>query len=187
MNDFGIPAEVEANVTKFSRALALQFYKFVRSDADEIENSIWEFYQSLLRNEKIDESKWQGPLYPGDDVFVDIQGRTHQAECYQIIHHVWQIKNRGNQEWHDRRLVLKNGNKIHPRPRETTIPVHDLLPGKYIKISTDIDARGFEGNFECEWEMQDKDGNNCFPNHKWDFNVMIRVEFGRKDGGVNSE
>lgn len=56
-------------------------------------------------------------------------------------------------------------------------------PGEHIKIATDIDARGFEGEYECRWEMQDANGENCFPNKRWDFNIRIHVAFNAMAGG----
>ena len=46
-----------------------------------------------------------------------------------------------------------------------------------LKIATDINAGGFEGKFDCKWEMQDANGENCFPNYTWDFNIQISVTF----------
>jgi hypothetical protein len=66
---------------------------------------------------------------------------------------------------------------------DKVIPVPDTDPGGFTKIVADIDARGFEGNFECKWEMQDADGVNCFPNKRWDFNIRFQVTFHTSDEG----
>jgi hypothetical protein len=34
-----------------------------------------------------------------------------------------------------------------------------------------------------KWEMQDTDGENCFPNHRLEFNIRINVIFHTSDGG----
>ena len=100
-----------------------------------------------------------------------------------LYRHLDNQRNQGTCEWHDRKLVLVNQTETHPRPAQTVIPVPDTGPGEFTKIATDIDARGFEGNFDCKWEMQDADGENCFPNKRWDFNIRIQVTFHTSDEG----
>lgn len=183
MASFGIPDDAKVRQTEFARALAVQFSQFVRSDEDDVGNNVWEIYQTLLRGEIITADDIRGPRYAGDDAFVELNGRSIQTNCYEIIHHEWKLQNCGTCEWHDRKLVLVNQTEIHPRPAQTVIPVPDTGPGEFTKIATDIDARGFEGNFECKWEMQDADGENCFPNKRWDFNIRIQVTFHTSDEG----
>ena len=183
MAAFGIPANTDSDLEKFVKSLAVQFNLLVTSPADDVDNSIWSVYHTLLQGKEIKKEDLHGPRYAGDNVVVDTSGKRHDAACYEIVHHTWSIQNRGNKEWHGRRLVLTNGDEIRPRPKQTALPLPDLKPGEYTKIATDIDARGFEGNFECKWEMQDTDGENCFPNHKWDFNIRIHVMFHTSVGG----
>lgn len=183
MAKFGIPSGAEQDKTNFAHALAAQFSRFVTTPVDDVDNVVWEFYQSLLVGQLISADDISGPRYAGDDVLVEFGGRRHEADCYEIIHHEWKLQNRGTREWHDRKLVLVNQVEIHPRPLKTVIPVQDTRPGEFTKIATDIDARGFEGNFECKWEMQDADGENCFPNKRWDFNIRIQVTFHTSDEG----
>lgn len=183
MASFGIPDNAKVRQTEFARALAVQFSQFVRSDEDDVENNVWEIYQTLLRGEIITADDIRGPRYAGDDAFVELNGRSIQTNCYETIHHEWKLQNCGTCEWHDRKLVLVNQTEIHPRPAQTVIPVPDTGPGEFTKIATDIDARGFEGNFECKWEMQDADGENCFPNKRWNFNIRIQVTFHTSDEG----
>ena len=183
MASFGIPDDAEVRQTEFARALAVQFSQFVRSDEDDVENNVWEIYQTLLRGEIITADDIRGPRYAGDDAFVELNGRSIQANCYETIHHEWQIQNSGRVPWHDRKLVLMNGKEIRPRPVDEVVPLPDTAPGDHIKIATDIEARGIEGNFECKWEMQDADGQNCFPNKRWDFNTTILVKFQPSDKG----
>lgn len=183
MAEFGIPSGAEQDKTNFAHALAAQFSLFVTTPADDVDNAVWEMYQTLLVGQPISADDISGPRYAGDDVLVEFGGRRHEADCYEIIHHEWKLQNRGTREWHDRKLVLVNQAEIHPRPLKTVIPVPDTRPGEFTKIATDIDARGFEGNFECKWEMQDADGENCFPNKRWDFNIRIQVTFHTSDEG----
>ncbi len=183
MASFGVPNDAEVRQAEFARALAVQFNQFVRSDEDDVENNIWGIYQTLLRGETITADDIRGPRYAGDDAFVELNGRSIQANCYETIHHEWRIQNNGRIHWHDRKLVLTNGNEIRPRPVNEVVPIPDTDPGDYIKIATDIEARGIEGIFECKWEMQDADGQNCFPNKRWDFNTTIQVKFQPSDEG----
>lgn len=71
---------------------------------------------------------------------------------------------------------------IHPRPAKTVIPVLDTRSGKFTGIAMDIEARGFEGDFECKWEKLDADGENCFPSKRLEFNISIRVTFNAAAG-----
>ncbi|MCI6674711.1 MAG: NBR1-Ig-like domain-containing protein [Spirochaetaceae bacterium] len=183
MAEFGIPSGAQLDKAKFAHALAAQFSLFVATPGDDVDNVVWEMYQTLLAGQQISADDISGPRYAGDDVLVEFGGRRHEADCYEIIHHEWKLQNRGTCEWNDRKLVLVNQTEIHPRPLKTVIPVLDTGPGKFTKIATDIDARGFEGNFECNWEMQDADGENCFPNKRWDFNIRIQVTFHTSDEG----
>lgn len=183
MAEFGIPSGAEQDKAKFAHALAAQFGLFVTTPGDDVDNAVWERYQTLLVGQPISTDDISGPRYAGDDVLVEFGDRRHEADCYEIIHHEWKLQNRGTCEWHDRKLVLVNQTEIHPRPLKTVIPVRDIRPGEFTKIATDIDARGFEGNFDCKWEMQDADGENCFPNKRWDFNIRIQVTFHTSDEG----
>lgn len=183
MAEFGIPSGAEQDKAKFAHVLAAQFSLFVTTPGDDVDNAVWEMYQTLLAGQPISADDISSPRYAGDDVLVEFVGRRHEADCYEIIHHEWKLQNRGTCEWHDRKLVLVNQAEIHPRPLKTVIPVLDTGPGEFTKIATDIDTRGFEGNFECKWEMQDSDGENCFPNKQWDFNIRIQVTFHTPDEG----
>lgn len=150
MAEFGIPSVAEQDKAKFAHALAAQFSLFVTTPGDDVDDAVWEMYQTLLAGQPISADDISGPRYAGDDVLVEFGGRRHEADCYEIIHHEWKLQNRGTREWHGRKLVLVNQAEIHPRPVQTVIPVPDTGPGEFTKIATDIDARGFEGNFECK-------------------------------------
>jgi len=183
MAELGIPAGAVQDKGKFCRALAAQFSLFVMSQDDDVDDAIWGMYQTLLEGQPISAEDISGPRYAGDDVYVEFGDKHHEADCYEIVHHEWNLQNRGKVPWRNRKLVLVNQADIHPQPIDTVIPVPDTNPGEFTKIATDIDARGFEGNFECKWEMQDADGENCFPNKRWDFNIRIQVTFHTSDEG----
>lgn len=183
MAEFGIPSGAAQNKDKFSRALAAQFSLFVTSQDDDVDDAVWEMYQTLLAGQPISADDISGPRYAGDEVYVEFEGKQQEADCYEIVHHEWKLQNCGKVHWKNRRLVLVNQAEIHPRPVDTIVLVPDTAPGEFIKIATDIDARGFEGDFECKWEMQDANGENCFPNKRWDFNIRIKVTFQPETGG----
>ena len=177
MSEFGVPAGEEADKDKFSKALSIQFGRFVISTELGISNDVWQIYQSLLNGEEISSKDIRGPRYSGDAAGVFVESKQISANCYEDIRCVWSIQNRGEREWHGRKLVLVNADEIQPEIMRTVIPIPDTSPNETIKIATNINAGGFEGTFDCKWEMQDADSENCFPNYIWDFNIQIRVTF----------
>ena len=177
MVEFGIPTGVDADIKKFAKALSVQFGHFVISAESDVSNDVWQIYQSLLNGEDVNPRDMRGPRYFGDAAVVFLESKQIAANCYERLHYVWSIQNRGNQEWHGRKLVLVNADEIYPEIMQTVIPIPDARPNETIKIATDINAGGFEGKFDCKWEMQDADGENCFPNYTWDFNIQICVTF----------
>ncbi len=72
---------------------------------------------------------------------------------------------------------------MSPSVSEMEINIPETVPGEIIKITTSFLVRGMEGKFNCIWEMQDSDGNNCFPNYRWMFNVTIETFFEHNHGG----
>ena len=177
MADFGVPTGTEADKNKFAKALSIQFGRFVISTEPDISNDVWQIYQSLLNGEEISPNEIKGSRYSGDAAGVFSESKQISANCYESFRYVWNIQNRGKQEWHGRKLVLVNADEIYPEIMQTVIPIPDTRPNETIKIATDINAGGFEGKFDCKWEMQDADGENCFPNYTWDFNIQISVTF----------
>lgn len=175
--DFGIPTGTKVDKDKFAKALSMQFGRFVISTESDISNDVWQIYQSLLNGEEISPNEIKGPRYSGDAAGVFSENKRISANCYEKLRCVWSIQNRGNKEWHGRKLVLVNADEIYPEIMQTVIPIPDTRPNETIKIATDINAGGFEGKFDCKWEMQDANGENCFPNYTWDFNIQISVTF----------
>ena len=177
MADFGTPTGTEVDKDKFAKALSIQFGRFVISTESDISNDVWQIYQSLLNGEEISPNEIKGPRYSGDAAGVFSGSKQISANCYENLRYIWSIQNCGKQEWHGRKLVLVNANEIYPEIKQTVIPIPDAKPNETIKIATDINAGGFEGKFDCKWEMQDANGENCFPNYTWDFNIQISVTF----------
>ena len=116
-------------------------------------------------------------LYAGDNVWVEPGGNKYDVGCYETIHHEWVIHNYGKAIWTGRSLVLANQAEIRPKFSLTKLDIPDVMPGGIIKIAVDISANGFEGSFNCKWEMQDSEGKNCFPNSRYVFDVVVNVSF----------
>lgn len=177
MNSFGVPASYKENKRFLARALAVQFQMFVIHDVDDVDNVIISEYQRQILGVEDEPNKIFGPLINGDDVWVEDKGRNHQVKIYETFKHTWVIHNSGHQSWYSRKLVFVNAEDVRPSASETEIEIPETAPGEIIKITTSFYARGFEGKFNCIWEMQDFDGNNCFPNYRWIFNVAIDTIF----------
>lgn len=176
MEDLGIPIGIESDKDKFAKALAIQFSYFVISAETDINNDVWQIYQSLLNGEDVTPKDVRKPRYAGDAATV-YSKRYIESNCYEHIRHEWEIQNRGKQEWRGRKLVLVNQDEIYPEILQAVIPIHDTSPNETIKIATDINAGSSEGTFDCKWEMQDADGKNCFPDYIYNFDIQICVTF----------
>ena len=179
MTAFAIPVSLAPAKGTFSRALALQFWYLVKNEDNDVDDIVAMEYQRLL-TEPVDEKPQPlAPLYPGDGAYVIefLPARIYLKKCYEQFDNTWVIRNTGNQIWHGRKLVFVNHAAVRPRTDTNFIDIPDVVPGKDIKITTSFDTRGFEGRYECLWEMQDSQGNDCFPNNKRLFNVTIDSKF----------
>lgn len=178
MSTFAIPISVAQNNELFSKALAAQFNLFIQSGENNIDDIVAMEYQRLLAEPETLVQPMK-PLYPNDSAYVCEfkPQRAYAVKTYERFQHIWVIKNIGKQTWRGRKLVFANHTEVRPRADNNAIAIPDTLPGKDIKIATGFDARGFEGKFDCIWEMHDTDGNNCFPNDKNLFCVTITVKF----------
>lgn len=179
MTAFAIPVSLEPQKGIFSRALALQFCYIMKNEDSDVDDVVAMEYQRLLTEPVDEKSQSLAPAYPGDSAYVlEFQpARIYSKKCYEQFDHTWVICNMGNQTWRDRKLVFINHAEVRPRANSNCIDIQDVAPGKDIKITTSFDTRGFEGRYECLWEMQDSEGNDCFPNNKRLFNVTIDSKF----------
>ena len=179
MTSFAIPVSLEPQKGTFSRALALQFNYLVKNADSDVEDIVAMEYQRLLAEPADEKPQSLAPLYPGDGAYVleFLPARIYSKKCYEQFDHTWMIRNTGNQTWRSRKLVFINNGTVRPRTDKNSIDIPDVAPGKDIKITTSFDTRGFEGRYECLWEMQDSEGNDCFPNNKRLFNVTIDSKF----------
>jgi len=179
MTAFAIPVSLEPQKGIFSRALALQFNYLVKNEDSDVDDIVAMEYQRLLAEPADEKPQSLAPLYPGDGAYVIefLPARIYSKKCYEQFDHTWTIRNTGNQTWRSRKLVFVNNGTVRPRTDKNSIDIPDVAPGKDIKITTSFDTRGFEGRYECLWEMQDSEGNDCFPNNKRLFNVTIDSKF----------
>lgn len=173
----GVPVSVERKKEYIAAALAEQVKAFIESKAEDSPMVLVESY-NRQRITGI-QSGYQIPqvLYAGDNVWVEPGGNKHDVGCYETIHHEWVIHNYGKAIWTGRSLVLANQAEIRPKFSLTKLDIPDVMPGGIIKIAVDISANGFEGSFNCKWEMQDSEGKNCFPNSRYVFDVVVNVSF----------
>lgn len=179
MTASAIPVSLEPQKGTFSRALAFQFIYLVKNEDSDADDIVAMEYQRLLTEPADEKPQSLVPLYPGDGAYVldFLPARIYLKKCYEQFDHTWVIRNMGNQTWRDRKLVFINHAKVRPRANSNCIDIQDVAPGKDIKITTSFDTRGFEGRYECLWEMQDSEGNDCFPNNERLFNITIDSKF----------
>lgn len=174
---FGVPASVERKKEYIAAALAEQVKAFIEAKIEDVQLVIIEAYDRQ-RVSGI-QAGYQLPqvLYAGDNVWVEPGGNKYDVGCYETVHHEWVIHNYGKAIWTGRSLTLVNQSEIKPKFSQMNINVPDVMPGGITKIAVDIAANGFEGSFDCKWEMQDSEGNNCFPNSRYVFDVVVNVSF----------
>lgn len=173
----GVPSSIERKKDYVSATLAEQVKAFIESKAEDVPMVLAEAY-NRQRITGI-QSAYQIPqvLYAGDNVWVEPGGNKYDVGCYETIHHEWVIHNYGKAIWTGRSLVLANQAEIRPKFSLTKLDIPDVMPDGIIKIAVDISANGFEGSFNCKWEMQDSEGKNCFPNSRYVFDVVVNVSF----------
>lgn len=179
MTAFAIPISHTPAKGTFSKALALQFCQFIKNEDDDVDDIVAMEYQRLITEHANVKPQPTSPMYPGDSAYVlEFQPtRVYSKKCYEQFDHTWLTRNTGTQTWHGRILVFVNCADVRPRVGTRSIDIPDTAPGKDIKITTSFDTRGFEGHYECLWEMQDSEGNDCFPNNQRLFNVIIDTKF----------
>lgn len=176
---FGVPVTATINEKAFCNALALQMKSFIDADAEDVEDIVLLEYQRLIAEptEDVTPSEITKVLYPGDSVYVESAWRpVYSVACNEKFQHTWSFQNSGTQTWRGRKLFFSNHDSVRPRADTNYIEIPDTPPGKNIKITASMDARGFEGKTECLWIMVDSEGNSCFPNSSF-FTIIIDVTF----------
>ena len=174
---FAVPANLERNKEYLCIALAQQVAAFIRSKDEDVDCIVVSAYETAIVTEASFHYEIPKRLYDGDDLYVDQKDKRHEVGCYQKFRHEWSIQNRGQCLWHGRKLVCVNQDAIKPRFGTLTIDIPEAKPYEFIKIATEVDSRGIEGSYSCVWEMQDSDGNHCFPDSRLVFDFTINVTF----------
>ena len=178
---FSVPEKNEPNKKALSAALALQMKALIDcSDDEEADDLIISAYQEAKAAPTDEETLISAfkPLYQGDDVYVGTNP-TYKIGSHDTVPHTWSIMNVGKVAWIGRKLVYRRGPKDRPEAIPSEIPIPTVKPQENIKITTTFDGRGFDGVFHCFWEMQDSDGENCFPKRDSLFSVTIDAKFKR--------
>lgn len=175
----GIPEKQEPNKKALAVALAQQMKLLIDSDEEDVEDILILQYQEAKQKDVEVDASFAKPLYPGDSVSV-YQNSRHEILSFDKITHTWELMNTGNISWIGRKLVYKRKPKDRPEANPDIIGIPDMKPKESKKITTTIDGRGFDGLTNCVWEMQDADGENCFPNRESLFCVTIDAKFKRK-------
>lgn len=175
---FGIPEKASINRRALCVALTRQMQELINGseDVDDILSMTYEAEKANETNEII--GTLPKPLYLGDSVnalFV----RKYEIQSYETISHQWEILNTGNIIWRGRKLVYMRGDKDRPEAHPDVIEIPEVKPNQSIKITTTIEGRGFDGVTYCKWEMQDKNGQNCFPERDTIFSVTIDAKYKR--------
>lgn len=176
---FGIPEKENPNKNALCCALALQMNAIIDGDDNGADDIMVISYQEHKKVGVIDANQGlYNPIYPGDSAYVFSESR-YEIGIYDTFSHTWIIQNTGKVTWENRKLVYKRGAKDRPEANPSEIPIPDTKPNESIKITTTFDGRGFEEITRCIWEMQDEDGDNCFPNQVSLFCVTIDAKFKR--------
>lgn len=175
----GIPEKDEPNKKALSIALAQQMKVIIDSDENDVDNILVMQYQQAKYEANVQEDyENMKPLYLGDSVSV-YQTTRYEIASYDSVTHIWELVNTGNIVWTGRKLVYKRGPKDRPEANPDIIDIPDVKPHERIKITTTINGRGFDGVTHCKWEMQDVDGQNCFPGRALLFCVTIDAMYKR--------
>lgn len=174
---FAIPANLERTKKTISIAMARQVTAFISSKEDTVDCVIVSAYENAIIMESAAHYEIPKRLYEGDDLWVEQHDKRHEVGCYQKFTHQWSIQNRGQCLWSGRKLICVNQNEIKPQFTLLVIDIPETRPLEFIKIATEANSRGIEGTYDCLWEMQDSNGNNCFPNSRFVFDFTVNVTF----------
>lgn len=182
MNTFGIPSDIPENNLAFAYAIVEQFNAFVESDSEDLECDVSaEFlkYSAMTAEEVNKAGEQHGTLINGDSVYMAPYRNTsiHLVGCHEKFTHVWEIENSGRIIWSGRKLVFVNQSEIRPRAMTQVIEIPETQPHKLVRLEVGFDARGFEGEYEAKWEMQDSEGRNCFATTPRIFNFTIKTQY----------
>lgn len=178
---FGIPEKETPNKKALSVALAKQMKALIKDDNEDVDEIVILEYQRAKEDDAPEKMEMgMQPLYPGDSAYVQfVPNHTYKIDCYGTVQHTWSIQNTGKIKWIARKLTYARGPKDRAEATPAEIPIPDVEPNEFVRISITIDGRGFDGITRCIWEMQDSDGKNCFPKRESLFCITIDAKFKR--------
>ena len=101
--------------------------------------------------------------------------KQYVIESHNTFEHTWILENTGTQRWTERKLVYVRGLRDRPEATPSIVEIPETKLKERIKIITT-----FDGVTDCVWEMQDLEGENCFPDRNTLFCVTIDSKFKRK-------
>lgn len=126
------------------------------------------------------------PLYSGDrvDVLNPPVLQEHSVGFWQEFTHQWVFQNIGEIPWIGRTLVCINPHDSYIRSINIEpIVIPDTDPGNNrIKVQCAFKVQGYEGRVTSQWELQNENGENCFPGRNTQFNVAADVTFPHSRG-----
>ena len=166
LTELGITISTEANIKIYGQALYDQFQLFVESEECNVEDIVATRYMERLKESGIDDSSDATAGKYLDDriaVFKSAKGFVYEINCEKSLKHEWVIRNAGKILWKNRKLIMTNQADVRPRPVQAEVAIPETEPGGIVKVSVEIDGRGFEGTYVCKWIMADQDGVDCFP------------------------
>lgn len=173
---FGLPKGVQIDIAALAKALTEQLHEilFNPDNGAPVIPAAYEHYAATP------EKPFTGmvqPLIKGDRAYVSNPPATqnYHVPFYQEIQHTWVIQNVGKASWDGRELRCTDPERSELKPQKRALPIGHVDQNKFAKLSTAIQARGFEGKFTSHWTMVDTNGENCFPNEKSIFNIVIDV------------
>ena len=174
--EFGVPEKEAPDKSALCTALALQMIAIIDGDEGGGADVVVTAYQENKKAKEEESPEVFRTTYPGDSVFVASKSH-HEIDVHGTVTHTWELHNTGKVEWENRKLVYIRGPKDRPEANPAEVLIPDIGPGESTKITTTFDGRGFEAVTHCIWEMQDEDGDNCFPNQRLKFSVTIDAKF----------
>ncbi len=175
--NLGIPEKGKPNKHALSVSLAVQMKAMIDSDEDDAPDMVVMEYQRQCTEPDASPKDIPKPLYLGDELYVYAY-KPYEINSTDVFQHTWEIENRGTQTWTGRKLVyLRDPKRDRPEANPDVISIPTVKPKQTIKITTTFDGRGFDGEFHCQWEMQNQDGENCFRGRSQAFCVIIKAKY----------
>jgi len=176
MAGFAIPSDEAQDKALFISVLCSQFQRIIAESTDEADDVVASEYKRSLRELSIENTN-QFPYYPGDDMLLikETVESLHNVHCYDLFEHTWTIKNTGKVTWNGRFLVCTNQHETRIEAINSPITISTAAPGDEVCLTAKMDARGFEGNFESIWQMQDDEERICFPDKNKSLKLTVAV------------